>query len=573
MPNGVISEAVVAMILFSQSLHAFVILLPDSVTPANLYFLGYVLLFGTAAAACFASLSRARTIDDQGTRQGLVGLLLTSGCWSISHLGFLLAPTIQLKLVFYHVGLFIGLSTVGPWLYFCSAYTGRNLHKSIPIRRAAVGVFVVISLVKITNPIHQRYFQWEVLLTPFPHLSIIPQELHWLAMGFAYALSIVGYFMLFELFRQVDHDTTPLLGLVGLTGLPIVLDGLAVVSPTILNITYEPLGVAAFSIGVLFVFVDDFQTVQLTGEQDDPVIILDNEEQIRDFNSQAQELFPELDAGENFESVVPRLSEALDVSEKDPIIELEDEDSYRYYHLGVRPFSTDRSRLGRSITLTDVTEQEEYRRELEKQNDRLEQFAGMVSHDLRNPLTVAQGRIAFLQEEDDSEHLDATARALDRMEVLIGDVLTLAQQGQSIAERETVTLSVLARKAWDSIDSSAATLTVETDGAFLADATRLQQLLENLFRNAIEHGGDDVTIRVGVLDGDTGFFIEDDGVGIPVEDREAVLESGFSTSSDGTGLGLAIVTEIVAAHDWEIRVTSSETGGARFEIVGIEFEE
>ena len=479
----------------------------------------------------------------------------------------------ELKLVFYHVGLFVGLSTVGPWLYFCSAYTGRNLHKSTPIRRAAIGVFVVISLVKLTNPLHHRYFSSEVLFTPFPHLSIVSQELHWLAMGFAYALSIVGYFMLFELFRQVGHDTTPLLGLVGLTGLPIVLDGLAFVSPAVLNITYEPLGVAAFAVGVLFVFVDNFQTVQLTGEEDDPVIVLDENGLIRDFNVQATELFPELEAGEAIESTVPRLGESLDDPENDAVFEFESAGGFRYYRLSIRPLTTGRSRRRRSIALTDVTEREEHRRELERQNDTLEQFASMVSHDLRNPLNVAQGRVAFLREAEDDEHLTATARALDRMQVLIEDVLALARQGQPIAEREDVRLSVVARDAWDVIEADGATLTVERDGTFLADVTRLQQLFENLFRNANEHGGDDVEIRVGVLDGGDGFFVADNGVGIPVEDREAVLESGFSTLSDGTGLGLAIVTEIVAAHDWDIRVTSSDSGGARFEIVDIDVTE
>ncbi|WP_413229576.1 ATP-binding protein [Haloarcula salinisoli] len=558
-------------ILRSQSLFPLIILLSDSLPATNPYFLGYVLLFAAAAAACFVSIPRARAIDHEGTRQGLVGLLLTSGFWSVAHLGFLLAPTVELKLVFYHVGLFVGLSTVGPWLYFCSAYTGRNLHKSVPIRRAAIGVFVLVSLVKVTNPLHHRYFQSEVLLTPFPHISIVSQELHWLAMGFAYALSIVGYFMLYELFRQVGHDTTPLLGLVGLTGLPIVLDALATVSPTILNITYTPLGVAAFAVGVLFVFVDDFQTVQLTGEQDDPVIVLDDDGLVRDFNLQARELFPALEVGEPIESVDPRLGKSLEETEEDIIFEHEATGGFRYYHLGIRPFTTDRSRLGRSVTLTDVTEREEYRQELEQQNDRLEQFASMVSHDLRNPLTVAQGRVAFLREEEgDNEHLEATARALDRMEVLIGDVLALARQGQPIAERERVTLSAVARDAWEVIESDAATLTVESDGRFMADATRLQQLLENLFRNSVEHGGDHIEITLGVLD--DGFFVADDGTGIPVEDRESVLESGFSTSSDGTGLGLAIVTEIVSAHGWEIRVTGSDEGGARFEITGVELQ-
>jgi len=70
----------------------------------------------------------------------------------------------------------------------------------------------------------------------------------------------------------------------------------------------------------------------------------------------------------------------------------------------------------------------------------------------------------------------------------------------------------------------------------------------------------------------SGFFIADNGAGIPVQDRKKVLESGYSTASEGTGLGLSIVSEIVAAHDWQIDVTSSETGGARFEIAGVQNE-
>ena len=539
----------------------------------NPVFVAYVLLFGVSALACFASLPRARAITNDGTRLGLVALLVTSGGWSVAHLGFLLAPSIELKLAFYHAGLLVGLSTVGPWLYFCSAYTGRNLHKSTPIRWAAVAVFVLISLVKLTNPLHQRYFQSEVLATPFPHLSILSQELHWLAMGIAYALAVVGYFMLFELFRQVGHDTKPLFGLIGLTGLPIVLDALAVVSPTIINITYEPLGVAAFAVGVLFVFIDDFQTVQLTGQQDDPVLVLDDESRVRDFNRKAKELFPDLEVGEDIDSVLPEIAEYINGGQDDAVFELELTGGFKYYHLGVRPFTTDRSRLGTSVAFTDVTEREEYRRELERQNERLEQFASMVSHDLRNPLNVAQGRVEYLRGEDDSEHLAATGRALDRMEGLIEDVLALARQGQPIAERDRVTLSVVAKEAWAVVESDTATLTVDSDWTFIADSTRLQQLFENLFRNAIEHGGADVEIRVGALDSGAGFYIADDGAGIPVQDRERVLESGYSTASDGTGLGLSIVSEIAAAHDWQIDVTGSDEGGARFEFSGVHDEE
>jgi signal transduction histidine kinase len=112
---------------------------------------------------------------------------------------------------------------------------------------------------------------------------------------------------------------------------------------------------------------------------------------------------------------------------------------------------------------------------------------------------------------------------------------------------------------------------VECDLAFLADADRLQQLLENLFRNAVEHGGEEVTVQVGALDDASGFYVADNGVGIPEESQGKVFDSGYSSATDGTGFGLAIVKEIVDAHGWMIRVTENSEGGARFEITGIAF--
>jgi signal transduction histidine kinase len=101
-----------------------------------------------------------------------------------------------------------------------------------------------------------------------------------------------------------------------------------------------------------------------------------------------------------------------------------------------------------------------------------------------------------------------------------------------------------------------------------ADNDRLCQLLENLLSNAIEHGGQEVTVTVGVLD--DGFYIEDDGPGVPEDRREDVFTAGHSTKEGGTGFGLSIVKRIVIAHDWDIHVTESSKGGTRFEITKVE---
>ncbi|WP_232701155.1 hybrid sensor histidine kinase/response regulator [Halobacterium wangiae] len=224
------------------------------------------------------------------------------------------------------------------------------------------------------------------------------------------------------------------------------------------------------------------------------------------------------------------------------------------------------TRLERQRELRERTEA------LKRQNDRLEEFATIVSHDLRTPLNVAEGRLQLLREQTDSDHLDEIEDALDRMATLINDTLTLARQGQLVTERETVDVTDLVTQCWGLVATPEATLDVVDERSVRADGARLQQVFENLFRNAIEHAGESVTVRVGVLDDDRGFYVEDDGPGIPVEERESVFERGHTTSEEGTGFGLAIVAEIVDAHGWAVDLTESEVGGARFEISGVDVQ-
>jgi len=186
--------------------------------------------------------------------------------------------------------------------------------------------------------------------------------------------------------------------------------------------------------------------------------------------------------------------------------------------------------------------------ELERQNDRLAEFASVVSHDLRNPLNVAQGRVQLARDECDSENLDAAARAHERMDTLIADLLTLAREGERVSETESVRLSVVVESCWETVETANATLAVEEDLWLRADESRFRQLVENLVRNAVEHGGDDVLITVGALGGnrngsengsvtetsdEVGFFVEDDGPGIPEANRDEVFDAGYSTSREG----------------------------------------
>ena len=230
-----------------------------------------------------------------------------------------------------------------------------------------------------------------------------------------------------------------------------------------------------------------------------------------------------------------------------------------------------RIRRTNEVLAETVTELEAANDRLERKNEQLDQFVDIASHDLRNPVNVAQGRLEIAREESDSEHLETADDALTRMNTLINDLVSLTKAGDQIDEVVPVDIGAVGRSAWGSVETADASLTVETDGDIYADESRLRQVLENLFRNAIQHGGEDVTVTVGPLA--EGFYVEDTGSGIPDDLRGQVLDDGVTTGDDGVGLGLSIVEQIATAHGWKIAVEQSAEGGARFEFVGVESPE
>jgi signal transduction histidine kinase len=228
-----------------------------------------------------------------------------------------------------------------------------------------------------------------------------------------------------------------------------------------------------------------------------------------------------------------------------------------------------------------------------------DRIASVVSHDLRNPLDVANAHLRAARETGNEEHFDAVRRSHDRMERIIRDVLTLARGENALAVDADVDVERVATEAWATVDTGDARLSVASDLPTIdADPDRLQRLFENVFRNSVEPGStsrrppaDDsieharpVAGRREANDGDAadesdgplqvrvggtseGFFVADDGVGIPERERERVFDPGYSSNrnGDGTGLGLTIVERIAVAHDWRVSVATSAGGGARFE--------
>jgi signal transduction histidine kinase len=267
-----------------------------------------------------------------------------------------------------------------------------------------------------------------------------------------------------------------------------------------------------------------------------------------------------------------------------------------------RPFADEESMFAE--LLARMLEHELRIARTRRRAERLDEFADVLSHDLRNPLSVARGHLRLVDDECGSEHVASVATAHDRIDALITDALTVAREGATVTEFSLVGLPAIVRDAWDGVDTADGTLAVRTEAVVRANPTRLRRLLENLFRNSVEHGttadadgidgdeadgtgsdstpeasgdppvatgGDGLSVTVGATS--DGFYVADDGPGIPAEERDRVFEAGFTTDRRGTGLGLNIVREVANAHGWSVSVAESEAGGARFEVHEVDFDQ
>ncbi|GCF13921.1 hypothetical protein Harman_18560 [Haloarcula mannanilytica] len=222
----------------------------------------------------------------------------------------------------------------------------------------------------------------------------------------------------------------------------------------------------------------------------------------------------------------------------------------------------------------DVTERREQAWHLQRQNDRLTEFADLLAHDLRTPLAVTSGHLELAAQETASEHIEAARDGLKRLESIIDDLRTATREGTLATEKTTVNLADVATVAWSHVETDRAVLDQPPSILVQGDENRLLRLFENVFANAVTHGpaadeesedGDRPHLTVRVEATPEGFAIEDDGRGIDPDIREWVFDPGASQTADGTGFGLYITRAIAEAHGWAVRITAAKSGGARFE--------
>ncbi|MFC7069687.1 sensor histidine kinase [Halobaculum lipolyticum] len=535
----------------------------------------YVAAYVVAVVGCAVALRRAVAVDDDETRRGLVALLVASGGWAAAQLAYLLAPTPDLQYALYLVGLVVGLTTIGGWLYFCSAYTGRAFHRTRTYRRVAVGSYLAVVAVKVTNPFHELYFTAEFVATPFPHLAVQQGLAHWVVTGLSYSLVAVGFFMLFDQFLEADFDTGPLAALVGATALPVVFDVAEMTSASLLDLSMEPVGVAVFAVGTLYVFEDRFLSVQLSDGIDDALIYLDEDDRVRETNDLARETFPELRGGrgEPIGELLPELAAELDGG--DGLLERDGDGGRRFFLVTTTDFVRAAGSVGRLVMCSDVSDTERRRRELARQNEQLESIAAAMRHELFNTLQIVAGRVELAGSELEGgdvsaarESLRTASRTAERMRRLVEDFADLARKGQTIETTQSVAFDDAVDAAWEDAATDGVALERESDGRIDADPDRLEALLASAFRFAVHNDASRVSVGLH----DDGIVVADDGNEYPGMAPEEFFEYGGAVPTAEAGIALPNVRTLARVHGWNAAVDPGYEGGVRVVVTGARTE-
>lgn len=572
---------------------------------------------------------------DHATDTWAVGVQLSLTAWAATHLVTLSVEPVGLTHAGVAAILTVIATTVTTMLGFTLSYTGREdlLGPSV---LATLGAFpVAVGLFAATDPVHGLVLADQRIETvgTYRLLTYEPGPGFVCLLASFWGTAIVYTGLLFRKSRRSrgvyrKQSYVLLLATAVLTGLTVP-SGLGL-APTP-HFVLVPLGYLVVGLVLVGVSVSSrfrrmvpidrvrswwqwrFGDIVLLGRSsavetiDGGIVTMDADGRVVDINRTARVMLGAEDAVGQHLREIAKLDRILDggpilamlrgeraLGPMDDELWVETDNGERYYDVTISPIDRVTGEVvGYVNLLVDVTErrgreQALRRREtelerqtaeleaqtakLELQNERLDQFVSLVSHDLRNPLSVANANaeLAFEAAEQpdgavDSETIRSIADAHDRMESIIEDALELARQGKAITDPETVYVPAVARSAWSNVETGEASLELETDCAIEADRGRLLTVFENLFRNSVEHGGRGVTVRVGSLADREGFFVADDGPGIPTDRRASVTNHGFTTSDEGTGLGLAIVNDIARGHGWLLSVTTSADGGARFE--------
>ncbi len=573
---------------------------------------GYPALFALAVFFALGATLQAWQVRDEPGGTSLVVTLLGMALWAGCILIVSLVPGTEIAVTFIKLR-FLGVSIMITAVFvFVLSYTGYDEY----VTRRTVGLLCIWPVVLNYVVWFQTDLIWASLLTELAvgtRTTATYSPVLLVHISYMYSLLVVATFLLvrFTLTNRFLYQKQVAAIIIGITA------PWATNIAFIGRITTQDLTVVGFVFTGLaltwaiqrekFLDVTPVARNKVVETLSSSVFVIDSDNRLVDSNQQGMELLgiTPMDIGKPVTELLETLP--ADVAQEfKRVANSTEQETFsssiknNHYEIEVTPLYDDREYLvGRVFLIHDITEQKHRQEQLERQNNRLDQFASVVSHDLRSPIGVASGYAELARQDPKSTYFDEIEESHRRMEQLIDELLAFAQLDDGEIETESIDPEYCAKTAWGHVETENAELVVDCapETEIEANCQQFLQLLENLIRNSIEHGipddetetSDDKPNEFGSTDNPNNttepvltlkitvdqltadeieLTVSDDGSGIPVDDRKHVQQEGYTTG-DGIGLGLAIVSGIAEAHDWSVTVTESKAGGAAFVFEGI----
>ncbi len=529
----------------------------------------YLGLFAAATVGCLFAALQTRSFSDPELRRSLGAFLGLTGVWGATSFGQLVFLGGPIARVLFIIGLIVGLGTVIVWLWFCSVYAGYTYHRNRRLQAGVLGLYTLIVIVKITNPLHEAYY---TLSGGSGSLAPEFTALYWVVTGLAYFGAALGLYMLFDLYASSRFDTTKVAVLTLAAGLPIIPTLVVALWPDLLlPLYYEPVGVAIFGVGVVAVVRDTFVSIrgparrQLADYLGDAVIIVNSNDEIVDYNQSAKELFPDIET-----AIGTSVKEALHLSEKTvesdidaTVLQMTIAGRRRHYQLRQPEITLGDRSVGEAIVLSDVTQLETQRRKLRQQTEHMDSLTEAMAHELRNPLTIVLGQLERLESELDDPaqetSLEIVREETSRMEAIIDDLILVIDSSKPITDTQTYPLAALIEEAWEG-GKTPCTLQVDLERslAVVADYQRARELFERIFVVHRERGATKVTVSRK----DRQLIIESDGEPFATQHVDALFEYGVEAGEE-EGLALAHARTLANLHGWQATADVEAATGPR----------
>lgn len=512
-------------------------------------------------------------------RQAFLALLFADGMWALLLAAPIVAETQHVAVLSYALTSIVALAVPLLWFIFTAAYVGRDRLLQADVLSIVTLAYIVLAgrlLLDVANGVGYRVHE-----TPFTYVQPLPSVMGGVALVYAYVLLWVGFHFVFRMFITSRMRSR--------VQLPMFLAGVSV--PTALGIAsavglmpvegfnHAPMGfpvfaittsIAMFELGMFDMWPAALDT--FVERTDDAVLVADDELRLTGFNSTAKETLDLTDArGRELYDVLPALAEQLvfDSSHDgtEQVVDIDDGGETRFYSCIVSEVWVDGDLFGYTIVVRDTSAHRRREREVARHNDQLDQLASAIMHELRNPLTIAQGYTEQMHTpEKTDEAYERVAGAHDRINAVIDDLLTATAHGKTVDDVEPLQFSEEVQTAWAACDTNEATVDITSDGRVYAEPHRLSLALTRLFEAALDRTVGSEPVTVGLTD--DGFFVADDGDQISEQERRAMFRYGWESETDSPGLGLALVTTIAEAHGWTVSIENTPDG-VRFEVSGV----